>query len=253
MLRDRAGRRTWLWIGVFGILLPAGTYLTVQETVDRAVGRTAQTNLEMLGLDIAALDLDTISPRLAQQLGVRSLVPATEFVVYVISASFCSSNRVPGFLDALAAIPHLVDDQLAGDPRNTLRIAGVAVDASPRAGMEYLLSILDFDEITAGGSWLNVASEKLLFGPYAFPALVPQVVILERQVKWGRSSVALHDERVVIAVSGADAILDWVDRGAPITGIAEGSNPGAEAIRPAACWIEATTSDVGRREGSYPR
>ncbi len=199
---------------LFGILLPAAGYLTFHFIM---LARVPPSPLEELGIDPATINADTLSPRLAKRLGVRTNRAATEIVTVVISATFCVANRVEGFHEAARAIPDLLNAQVADRPHVVTRTVGIALDHDPRAGTEYLFKLARFDEVIAGGSWLNTATEKFLFGTYRWAAEIPQVVILERTVTWSENFASLEGERVLTTIVGADSIMAWVKRGAPVS------------------------------------
>jgi hypothetical protein len=199
---------------LFGVVLPALGYLLVHFTL---VGRRPPSRSEALGIDPTKLDADTISPHLAQQLGLRSKKPATEVVAVVISAKFCRGNRVAGFHEAVAALPARLRAQVSDRPEVITRVVGVSLDNNPKVGVDYLFRLAEFDEVVAGGNWLNTATEKFLWGSYALKAEIPKVVLLRRTVTWtGGSAAKLEQEQVLQTIDGADKIVAWVAQGAPV-------------------------------------
>ena len=62
---------------LFGVVLPALGYLLVHFTL---LDRRSSSRFEALGIDPTKLNPDTLSPSLAQQLGLRTRKPATELV-----------------------------------------------------------------------------------------------------------------------------------------------------------------------------
>lgn len=201
----------------FGVLLPAIGYLAVHFALPRHASPSA---LEELGIDPTTLDPDTLTPQLAKRLGLHTHRPSTEVVAIVISASFCVANSVKGFHEATRAIPSLINAQLRNRPEAITRAVGIAVDQSPRVGSEYLLKLAEFDEIIAGGNWLNTATEKYFYSGYRLEPAIPQVLILERTVTWSAHSVSLSGEKVLATLNGADSIIAWAKRGAPVEGLA---------------------------------
>lgn len=216
---------------LFGILLPALGYLAVHYAF---LNRPPRSPLKELGIDAATLNADTLSPRMAKRLGLRSRRPATEIVTVVISATFCVANSVKGFHEAARAIPGLMNAQVANRPEMITRTIGIALDHDPRAGAEYLFRLAEFDEVVSGGNWLNTATEKFLFGTYRWAPAIPQVVIMERTVTWSEAAFPLVEgEKVLATIIGADSIMAWVNRGAPIPGLTRGVAHASTRLRSA--------------------
>lgn len=205
-----------------GVILPALGYLVVHYALP---DDTAKSRFEALGIDPATVDVDTLPPQLAKQLGVVSVQPTTELVAVVISASFCLANGVDGFHEAVERIPRLLRAQIDNRPEMVTRVVGVAVDPDPETGAEYLVHLAEFDEVIAGGSWLNTGTEKFLWGRYALGGSIPQIVVLQRTVTRPQGFVVLESERLVRTIAGADKIIDWVARGAPALEPVQASAP----------------------------
>lgn len=199
-----------------GVLAPAMLYMAATELGFRG-GDVAPTAAELLvaeGIDPLTLDLDTISPRLAARVGLKSRLPATEYVVVLISSSWCLGNEVQGFSEAVASIRALVEDQISDRSDALTRLVGVALDTDPRVGTEYLFSLAAFDEVSAGGEWLNTGTEKYLWGGMPLSGEVPLVAILEREVVWEPYLVSIKRETLLRSIVGAREIVDWVAGGA---------------------------------------
>lgn len=205
----RALRKTLL----LGAVLPAVAYLTVHAALS-ARGHDSAVS----GVERAAVDLDTISPQIAFQMGLVPTQPTTELVAVVISATWCAANEVQGYHGAIHAIPRLLSDQISDRPEMVARVIGVSVDSDPHIGMDYLFDLAEFDEVVAGGvGWLNTAAEKFLWGrPYISAGSIPQIVLLRRTVTWSGNIVTIEDERELGKRVGAEEIIEWVASGAPI-------------------------------------
>lgn len=197
---------------LYGIALPAVGYILIHYAVFE---RRQLSPFERLGIDPATIDLDTISPKLAQQLGLRSKLPATELVVVLISAGFCSANSVAGFNEAVGAIRELLQTQVNDQPTVVTRMIGISLDTDARTGSEYLLGLAQFDEIIAGGNWLNTATEKFLWTDTPEDVNIPQIVILQRSIRWSGAFPDLGTELVLKRIVGPGEIIEWVSRGAP--------------------------------------
>jgi hypothetical protein len=105
-------------------------------------------------------------------------------------------------------------------------VVGIALDQDPRVGYDFLRRIgsgdLDrsFDQVMAGGSWLNEAIVRFVWQDQIAEASSPQVVVIERQVATSAyvqtSSIGASGNRVRANPVGSDAILGWVQAGFPL-------------------------------------
>lgn len=204
----RATRRGLL----LGVALPAVAYVVVKTYL--LVPPASP--FDRLGLDPASINPDTLSPQMARELGLISNVPTTEYIILVISSSTCLASSTRGFDDAVRRIPELAREQLTGQPEAVARTIGVALDQDPGQGVKYLSTLGEFDELVAGGGWLNTATEKYLWGVHALDALTPQVVLLRRRVRYLDGRPVVEGETVTRAINGAVDVMDWVSEGAPL-------------------------------------
>lgn len=198
---------------LLGVVLPGTLYLLAHLAFG---GRSRASAFEALGIDPSKIDADTISPRLAQHLGIRSMRPATELVAVVISADFCAANAFEGFREVIASISRRLSAQFEARPEVVTRIIGISLDSDARRGVRYLADLADFDEVIAGGNWLNTGSEKYLWA-YPSDVNIPQIVILQRVVTWSDKQPNVEDERVLSRIVGAQGIIEWAGRGMPVT------------------------------------
>lgn len=209
----RSGVRSLAQMIALGVVLPGATYL-VASTLVRP---NEKATLEELGIDPKTTDLADLSPQVAKKLGLISQQPTRELIAVLITSSRCDANNIDGFRSAVSAIPELMSEQVASQPDALVRFIGIATDANAKAGAEYLLELADFDEMTAGGTWLNNATEKYLWsGSTRVEGYVPEIILLERTVTWSSNAVVIQNERVIGVVKGANAIIEWVKDGAPI-------------------------------------
>lgn len=95
---------------------------------------------------------------------------------------------------------------------------GVSLEGSVEGGTRHLALLGPFDEISVGGNWTNSAVVRYL-GPNMSDsrrAAVPQVVLLEREVRDDNSTLEVGPEREIGRFVGAGEIAAWVRRGAPL-------------------------------------
>lgn len=197
---------------LLGVALPAVAYVAVRIYLVLP----PPSPFDRLGLDPASINPDTLSPKMARELGLISKVPTTEYIILVMSSSTCLASATRGFDEAVRKIPELAREQLAGQPEAVARTIGVALDQDPARGVKYLSTLGEFDEIVAGGGWLNTATEKYLWGVHSLDAVTPQVVLLRRRVRYLAGGPVVEGETVERAINGAVDVMDWVSRGAPL-------------------------------------
>lgn len=200
---------------LFGVLVPVLIYLVA---FDIDPDREIHTRFAKLGLDPYKLHVDTLSPRLAAELGLRTKRPTTEILVVFVSSADCVANKAEGFSDAMSRIRGLIDTQLSGNVNAVSRFVGISVDTDPKTGVEYLFQLADFDEVVAGGNWLNTATEKYFWHPngYRLTATIPRIVVLQRTTIWDETSARIEQEKMLLTIETSPSIVKWIGEGAPI-------------------------------------
>jgi hypothetical protein len=140
----------------------------------------------------------------------------TEVVAIFISSSWCVANRDSTFKPTVRRMMTRLaeDSRAAGRP---LDIIGVSLDWSVADGVRYLQEFGDFDEITVGRNWFNLAAMQYIWrDPDGLP-VVPQVVLLERTV--GQSAdgkrVQVSPDRVLGRYRSVSEIRLVVEQGIP--------------------------------------
>jgi hypothetical protein len=96
---------------------------------------------------------------------------------------------------------------------------GVSLEPSIEGGLRHLALFGPFDEVSLGGNWTNSAVVRYLGGDMSNHdrAVIPQVVVLEREVQQdGRESLQVGPEREIGRYMGTDKISGWVRTGAPL-------------------------------------
>lgn len=96
---------------------------------------------------------------------------------------------------------------------------GVSLEPSVEGGIRHLALLGPFDEVSVGGNWTNSAVVRYLgpnMGRGNRRAGVPQVVLLEREVRQENSTLEVGPEREIGRFIGGGEIDAWVRRGAPL-------------------------------------
>lgn len=110
---------------------------------------------------------------------------------------------------------------LARQARATNRqfvLRGVSLEPSAEDGIRHLARMGRFDEVSAGGTWMNSSALRYLgttIGRDSMSA-IPQVVLLERDVVRRQTNLEIGAEREIGRFIGTAAIANWTRRGAPL-------------------------------------
>jgi hypothetical protein len=83
---------------------------------------------------------------------------------------------------------------------------GVALDMTPEEGIEFLRAYGPFDEILAGGSWLNLGSLQFLIRGLPGELATPQLILVERDIVAGSTTLSVSPDRLVLRRVGASRI-----------------------------------------------
>jgi hypothetical protein len=130
-----------------------------------------------------------------------------ELVMVVIASSTCVGVQDRAFRDAIARIRSGLRERARAGGATFVSV-GVATDRAPESGAALMKRLGPFDELSLGRSWLNSGAVKYIWMDHPGAAMVPQVVVLERTIHWGRV-VTVSDERVLLRKAGARGIVDW--------------------------------------------
>lgn len=137
----------------------------------------------------------------------------TELIAVFLISTNCSASSLPGLKGALAHI-RVALTQTAADKKATFVTIGVALDADPWAGVEFIKTFGDFDEVISGGSWMNTAALSYVSRELPGQWAVPQLVILERDVKVTASEQlpTVSTDRLVARKVGVDEISTFANQ-----------------------------------------
>jgi len=138
-----------------------------------------------------------------------------EVVVYYFGAASCGPCNWPKATQALQRAKMLVKAQAAAHGAQ-FAVIGVANDWEVDTALGFLRKEGPFDEVIAGRNMLNSAwIEQLWRGSTGVDAM-PGIVVIEHDLTIGKQSLTVAPDRVLLAFAGADKLLDWVNRGAPV-------------------------------------
>ncbi|MFQ5889520.1 MAG: hypothetical protein ACE5JR_05655 [Gemmatimonadota bacterium] len=184
--------------------------------------RAAQPAWRVTNLTCLALALLWTACTLPDRSGDTEYEPAgekpqgTELVAVYIGSSTCAPCQTPELKAAIRQMKDELSRRAEGEGRRFYAI-GVALDWSIEDGMELLRSTATFDEILVGRNWLNTGAIEHIWSDPGTRQLIPQVIVFEREVRWGSQEIELGPKRVLRRVGGGGEISEWVEAGAPLS------------------------------------
>lgn len=129
-------------------------------------------------------------------------------IVFLVSpnCNACNNPKLPEAWDRVVR-------QVARDAESSGKLTRTAVvlSATPRAGSEFVGRFGDFDELQLGRKWHNSGALKYVYSDFRGPAVVPQIIVLQRSIrKQPDGSPSISDERVIQRRYGLQEIFSWV-------------------------------------------
>lgn len=136
----------------------------------------------------------------------------------IIAVYLGTSGTDSGMIETVRDMRVALARQTSTTGRN-LVLHGVSLEPTVEDGIRHLSIFGAFDEVSLGGNWTNSAVVRYL-GPDMSNhsrALIPQVVLLEREVQNdGSENLVVGVEREIGRHVGAKDITSWVRSGAPL-------------------------------------
>lgn len=148
----------------------------------------------------------------------------SNLIAFVIAASDCGWSTRPQTMAALGGLRSKLRSVHA-DVYAQISVVGVALDRNPATGVEFLSKVaagsIDraFDQIIAGGSWLNEQIVRFVWREGITEASTPQVIVIERYVDTASYlrdySIGTEPDRVVANRRGSAEIIQWFNENVP--------------------------------------
>lgn len=132
-----------------------------------------------------------------------------EDVFVFVGASFCAACRDPG-LPPLVERAKLASARRAADEHHRFRAIGVSIDWNQPRGLKLLRDFGEFDEVAAGGNWLNDEAVKYVWRDVPGRAVVPQIILLERTISAQPNGITVGREVLRERLIGEGEIRTWV-------------------------------------------
>lgn len=149
---------------------------------------------------------------------VAAVEVGAQVVFVYVGSSRCGPSNSP---ELPSAIHSAMDAVRSEAKRRGLGFAsiGVAKEASANAGIAHLAKMAAFDEVAAGQSELNQASQHFLSRDHRGLEATPQIILVHRTVKelpFGGIDTATVEEVVLSRKLGVPEIRSWAEAGAVI-------------------------------------
>jgi hypothetical protein len=121
-----------------------------------------------------------------------------------------------GMVETVRQMQGLLTQQASASGRRLI-MRGVSLEPGIDDGIAHLATFGRFDEISVGGNWTNSTALRYLGSDIGEnpKSVIPQVVLLEREVTQETQHLSVGPERELARFAGA-SIRDWVARGARV-------------------------------------
>ena len=129
----------------------------------------------------------------------------TELVAIYVTSSECGASRDPTLVQSIRTIRRRIADEATDQGKHVVWI-GAALDLTPEKGIAFLAPFGPFDEIVAGGSWLNTASLDFMVRGLAGQLSTPQLILVERDVMAEKTDLKVSPDRLVLRLVSASRI-----------------------------------------------
>jgi hypothetical protein len=140
-----------------------------------------------------------------------------ELVLVYIGAAACGPSNAPQLPGIVAKIREAVGQQ-AHRSGVGFRTIGIAKDPDARTGLGHLNKYGRFDEIAAGGGWLNTGALRYIFTDLPGVGATPQIAVVLRTVQRDGGAVGVRDERILLRKVGLSELTEWSSRGGDLPG-----------------------------------
>lgn len=200
------GTVVWVAVGIVilaAALRPASPLRSSAPPAGLAVSAAALTSARARAPALAADEAYAPAGRLQE---------GREWVMVFIGASFCGANREPGFPQQIERAKLLVQQQAAAAGAGFRAIA-VSLDWQTDTALAFLEPFGRWDEMSIGGNWQNEGALRYIWQDVPGSPTVPQVLLLERELKVGQA-IGVTGTREVRRVLGTASIRRWVQGGA---------------------------------------
>lgn len=144
--------------------------------------------------------------------------PGSQLMLVYIGSARCGWCKNPALPSYLATIRDSLAVRAVRQKRQLITL-GIAVDVVKHEGIDHLNRVADFDQIAAGGSWLNEVMIDYVWSRWGAPSATPQLMVFSRLVVREASSEAVtyrvENQQLLARKVGLYDIEAWVREGVP--------------------------------------
>ena len=132
----------------------------------------------------------------------------TQILAIFVASSTCGASEFLGLREALDNIRQTLKVDAVRDEKRFVSI-GVSLDQDPWRGTEFLKTFGPFDEILSGESWLNTGALTFMLRDFPGPRVIPQLILVEREVEHSDQGILSVNDRVVGRKIGGAGIVNF--------------------------------------------
>jgi len=140
----------------------------------------------------------------------------TELVVFFIGSPTCGASKDVAVGRLLPGLRDRLRQQVTDSAVRRLTYVGVALGTSIELGLDFLRAAGPFDEVSAGGGWVNQVAVEYLHRGQPGEVAIPQIVAVTRKLGIALHGHVVGTDSLLFRVVGATAIGDWLRGGAKL-------------------------------------
>jgi hypothetical protein len=137
--------------------------------------------------------------------------PHRELVAILLATSTCAGSQQPDFVSLVKRTKVVLARQAAAKRVRMVTVAAV-MDDSIATGMAFINRLGGFDEVAVGGNWLNHLALSLVWRDRPGPPVIPQWIILERNVDTAERSITVSSDTIMERIVSVESMRDWLKR-----------------------------------------
>ncbi|HEY7028246.1 MAG TPA: hypothetical protein VH438_11595 [Gemmatimonadales bacterium] len=143
---------------------------------------------------------------------------ATQLVAVYIGSSTCGPCQSPELKAAIEQVKQGLRTKTTAAGQSFTAI-GVAMDWSVEEGYDFLRKSGEWDEVVTGSNWINLGALRYIWADSTALSAMPQLVVVRRDIDWGKTQIDLTKERILLRLMGAPEIESWIRRGFPLPSV----------------------------------
>jgi hypothetical protein len=132
----------------------------------------------------------------------------SEIVLVLIGSESCGAHGIAGFNEAVRRARMRIAAH-AEEQGVSFASTGVSFDWSIQDGLRFLDRLGPWDEVIIGRNWFGFAAAHFVWRDLPGDPVIPQVIVLERQIERQSEAIIIGNYRVLFRIIGADNIIEW--------------------------------------------